>query len=135
MGKLREKMMHHMGKSNEKEVICIRCPLGCRGLVIFNLEGMIESTEAYGCKEGKEYAQTEGSAPTRVFIGTVLTNSKAKALLPVRSDKPIPKDKMMECARLISQTTIKVPIKVGEVIAQDILHTGANIISSASLDD
>ena len=124
-----------MGKGKEKEVICILCPLGCRGKVIFDKEGKIEGVRDYECKEGRGYAETEVSAPNRVFTGTVLIDSRHRILLPVRSNKPIPKDNVMECARILSRTKLKAPIEVGEVIVPDVMHTGASMISTMTLDN
>lgn len=123
-----------MAKSKELEVICIRCPLGCRGTILLDKGGKVKATKSYQCKEGREYAETEGRVPMRVFIGTVLTNSSRRVLLPVRSNKPIAKDKIMESARFLSQIRVKVPIKIGEVIVPDIMQSGVSIISTSSLD-
>lgn len=124
-----------MIKSKEMEIICIRCPIGCRGTVVFDEEGKVEGAKSYQCKEGRKYAEIEGVAPMRVFTGTVITNSSRRVLLPVRSNKPIPKDKIIECSHLLSQIKVKVPIRVGEVIVPDVMNTKINIISSASLDN
>jgi CxxC motif-containing protein len=124
-----------MVKSKEMEVICIRCPLGCRGTVVFNEEGNVEGAKNYQCKEGRKYVEIEGVSPMRVFTGTVITNSSRRVLLPVRSEKPISKDKIVESARLLSKIEVRLPIKIGEVIVPDIMRTGVNIISSLSLDN
>jgi len=54
-------------------------------------------------------------------------------LIPVRTDKPILKDKLNETLMIIAQTVVSAPIKMGDVLIKDVLNTGANIIASRDL--
>ena len=53
--------------------------------------------------------------------------------LPVKTDKPLPKEKMFECMALLNGITAKSPVKVGAVLAENILGTDVNIVATKSL--
>ena len=116
-----------------QEIICIGCPLGCRGKVMFDDEGEVLEFEGYACKEGEDYAEVEVKAPARTLTGTVLVESEIRPLLPVRLNKPISKEKLKECMKVLARVRVKPPIKLGEVIVPKILHTDADIIATAEV--
>jgi len=76
-----------------QEVICIACPLGCRGKVMTESSGEV-TFKGYGCLEGKKYAKAEATEPVRILTATVFTESQTRPLLPVRTNKAIPRDKL-----------------------------------------
>lgn len=115
-----------------KEVTCILCPFGCKMEV--HVEGK-EVTEVKGnkCKEGVEHARHEVFCPERVLTTTIRTGNPEAPLLPVRSDKPLPKEKLEEGMEVIAKHTVSYPIQLGDVIIRNILNTGVNIIASRSM--
>jgi len=115
-----------------QEVICIVCPLGCRGKVMASETGDV-TFEGYGCKEGKKYAQNEATEPVRIFTATIITESKERPLLPVRTDKAIPKKKLKECMTVLARVKARIPVRIGQVIIPNILDTGANIVSTGEI--
>ena len=116
-----------------QKIICIGCPLGCRGKVIVDDNGEALEFEGYGCKEGEEYAGVEVKSPVRTLTGTVIVESEIRPLLPVRTNKPISKEKLKECMKILARVRAKPPIKLGEVIVPNILHTTADILAAADL--
>jgi len=54
-------------------------------------------------------------------------------LIPVRSDKPIPKDKLEDTLNLIAKTLTKAPIKMGDILIKNVLGLEINIIASRDL--
>jgi CxxC motif-containing protein len=117
----------------KQDIICIQCPLGCRGTVIVDETGGKATLEGYECKEGKKYAEIEAHEPLRVLTATVITESKRRPLLPVKSSKAIPKDKLSECVRVLAGLKVKPPVAAGQVLVPDIFNTGANIVSTAEI--
>lgn len=113
-----------------KNLTCIVCPMGC------NLKAEVEGNEVKSisgneCKRGELYARSEIMQPVRTLTTTILTGDGR--LLPVRTDKPIPKDLIFECMKEINRQTVALPIKVGDVIIKNIANTGANIIASKNM--
>lgn len=110
----------------EMEIICTGCPLGCRVTVTGNADGTVESITGNECKKGKEYVTSEFKAPLRVLTTTVLTEGGGR-LLPVRTDRPVPKKRLKELMQAAAGVKVRPPVKVGQEIVHDILGTGANL--------
>jgi len=116
----------------EKEIICTVCPRGCHINVVGN-EKEVTSLEGYGCKRGVEYATAEFISPVRILTTTVKIEGNDADLLPVRSNKPLPKDKLYECMEIIKKASIKLPVKQYDVIIADICGTGADIVATKAV--
>jgi CxxC motif-containing protein len=115
-----------------QEIICIGCPLGCHVTVKVSDKGEIESLTGNQCKGGKEYVNAEFRSPVRVLTATVMTEGGGR-LLPVRTDKLVPKTQLKELIKAIARVRVEPPVKIGQVIIPNILGTGANLIASSSL--
>ncbi len=112
-----------------KEIICTVCPRGCH----INVTGdgkSVSNLEGYGCKRGIEYATNEYLSPVRILTTTVKINGVDNDLLPVRSNKPVPKDKQFDCMDEIRKVSIDLPIKIGDVVIADICGTGVDIVAT-----
>ena len=115
-----------------KEVICIMCPLGCR--IKVQVEGKdIQGVEGEGCKKGVKYAQQELTFPGRILTTTVATDSPKMPLLPVRSNKALPKEKLIECMKQISKHSVTGSVKLGQAVIENILGLGADIIACRTI--
>jgi len=117
----------------ESEIICVVCPLACRVTVSIDDQGNVVNVTDNQCKEGEKYAINEYKFPGRVFTTTVLTESNVRKLLPVRSNKLIPRDRLMECAHFLAKVRVKRPVKMGQIISRNILDTGIDVISTDEL--
>lgn len=117
----------------QKEIICVGCPLGCHVILSIGSSGDITDVSGNECKQGKKYARQEYENPVRVFTATVMTIGSTRHLLPVRTNIAIPKEKLMECARLISKKTVEPPMNIGDIVIPNILDTGADLICSSDL--
>jgi CxxC motif-containing protein len=115
-----------------RQIICIVCPLGCRMEVALDGNSVTEVT-GNQCQKGEKHAQQEVLFPGRILTTTVRTKDPAAPLLPVRSDKPLPKGKLEESMEVVAGHTVSYPIRLGEVIISNILNTGVNIIASRSM--
>lgn len=117
-----------------KEIICIVCPLGCEMEVQVEVEGTeVTGVKGNRCKKGEEYARQEVFFPGRILTTTVETGNPETPLLPVRSDKPILKDKLEECMKVIAKHVVTKPLQLGDVVISNVLGLDANIITSRSL--
>jgi CxxC motif-containing protein len=117
----------------EREIICIMCPLACPVKATVDDQGNVLDVANNMCKEGKKYAVAECKFPGRILTATVFAEGSNRAMLPVRSNKPIPKGLLMDSMRSLSQVKVKPPIKMGQIIVTNIMGTGADLIASDEL--
>ena len=123
--KLDRKSEPAKGLPDPEALNCILCPNGCR--LRYEADGSISGNR---CKRGEVYAIQERTTPMRTLTLTMRTESGA--LLPVRTDNPIPREQLMEAADKLQ--TITLPdrdITCGEVLVEDFF--GAKVIASAHL--
>ena len=115
----------------KKELVCINCPMGCRMTVELDGETVL-SVEGNQCPRGKKYAEQEAVRPMRVLTG----NMKAEGCptpFSVKTDRPVPKDMLVDCAMELKRHHPKLPVKAGDVVLTDILGTGANVVATRTL--
>ena len=114
-----------------KDIRCIVCPTGCL-VHVENVKGEL-IIEGHSCKRGEEYAREEFIAPKRILTTTMRVENGFLPLIPVRSDKPIPKDKLTDTLKEIAQIVVDAPIKVGDILIENVLDLKVNIIASRNL--
>jgi len=116
----------------KKEIICTVCPRGCH----IQVEGQGEtvlSVEGYSCKRGLEYASAEYAHPVRILTTTVKIEGNQSDLLPVRSCKPVPKEKLFDCMEVIRKARVTLPVARYDVVIADICGTGVDIVATKSV--
>ena len=114
-----------------KEIRCIVCPTGCL-VHVENINGEL-IIEGHSCKRGEEYAREEFIAPKRILTTTMQVENGFLPLIPVRSDRPIPKDRLRDTLKIIAQTVAEAPIKMGDILIENVLGLEINIIASRDL--
>lgn len=111
-----------------KELICIICPRGCHLSVDDEL-----NVTGNTCPRGAVYAKNELTHPTRTLTSTVHIDSISEVSLPVKSDNPLPKEKIFEAMELINKTTVKAPIRIGDVVISHIFGLDVNIVATKDI--
>lgn len=107
----------------KKEMICIICPRGCH-LVVDEEMNVTGNT----CPKGKEYALSELTRPQRIITSTIRVNNRENTVVSIKSDKPIDKDKMFDVMEIINKLSVSAPTHIGDIVLENILDSGANII-------
>ena len=115
-----------------RKIICTICPLGCNMEVHIKGREIIK-TVGNRCKRGLEYAKNEVFSPGRVLTSTVMINNPEVPLIPIYSDKEVPKEKLMACMKEIAKVRIDGPLELGEIVVKDILNLGINMLASRSI--
>ena len=113
-----------------KELICISCPMGCHLSV--DTEKMTVTGNT--CKRGETYGINEIKNPVRVVTTTVKIEGGTHAVLPVKTKSPIPKDLNFKCIEILNNIILKAPVKMGEVVVNNILDTGVDIVTSRDME-
>lgn len=118
----------------EKEMICILCPLGCKMRVSEKPDQPGELTvRGIQCKKGKDYAYEEYTNPTRTLTSTVAIHNVPLPRLPVRTSKPLPKGLVYKAMDEINKVELEGPVQMGDVIIKGLLGTDIDVIASRSL--
>ena len=106
-----------IGKITEdKNIICIKCPIGCLATVTIDDNGGILRISGNLCKDGEKYVRDECTFAARVLTTTILTENSLHKLLPVKTNQPIPKEQLKDTMVYISKIKVKPPVKVGQII-------------------
>ena len=107
---------------------CIQCPRGCSLIVEKHAHGY-EVTGNF-CPKGKEYALSEVTHPTRVITTTIKMGNER---LPVKTDKPVDKNRIFEIMDTIKNTKITMQnVRIGDIIKADIDGNGCNLVAAAN---
>ncbi len=119
---------------DRREYICIRCPRGCE--VRFNLdpEGRIQDLTGNFCRLGETYVQSELTDPRRTLTTLVRVRHGVSPLVPVWTEEPVPKDRVLELADLLRSITLDAPVKIGQVVLADPLGVGIPVVASGNVE-
>lgn len=117
----------------KKEIICTVCPVGCV-LTVTGNKDEVTSIEGNQCRRGIEYGENEFLRPVRILTTTVKVENSPVLLLPVRSNKAIPKELLMDCMEEIKKVTIKPPVKIHSTILSNVCGSGADMIATTNIE-
>ena len=112
------------------KMICINCPRGCEMDVA--VEGDKVSVSGHGCPRGEAYAKAEVTNPTRMVTGLVRVAGMRKPL-PVKTKTAVPKSKIDEVLFAMHQATVQLPVKIGDVVIQNVASTGVDLVATANM--
>lgn len=100
------------------DLICIKCPRGCN----LKVDGDIVTGNL--CPRGKDYAIEEMTCPMRIVTALVKINN---GVLPVKTTKEVPKDKIKDVLFQISKLNIS-DAKYGDILIKNVCNTGVDIV-------
>ncbi len=110
-----------------KNLTCIECPKSC-ALAVDIENCRVVKVSGEKCPKGKDYAVSEAENPQRIVTSTVSGAGLSLRMIPVRTDKSVPKARMLEAAEEIRKLKIERPVKSGEIVAANLLGLGVNLI-------
>ena len=112
------------------KMICINCPKGCE-LDVEKSGDEIKVT-GHSCPRGEAYGRAELVNPTRMVTGLVRVAGMRKPL-PVKTRTAIPKGKIDATLFAMHQATVQLPVKIGDVIIEDVAGTGVDVVATANM--
>ncbi len=116
----------------KNEMICIGCPMGCY-ISVDHVGTKIRHVRGNRCKVGLKYAEKEISNPERTLTTTVKVKHGHLPLVSVRTNKPIPKDRIFDAMNLLAEIELEAPVKIGEPIIQNVFDTGVNVVATKNI--
>ena len=117
---------------NTVNLICIGCPLGCP-LTVEMEGGEVKTVSGNTCPRGDAYARKEMTNPTRIVTSTVRVAGGRLAMVSVKTASDIPKGKIFDCVKALKDVEVKAPVKIGDVIVENVAGTGVNIIATKNV--
>lgn len=113
-----------------KELICIVCPKGCH-LHVDEANGY--QVTGNGCPRGAEYGKIELTHPTRVVTSTVRCAGGRYPRCPVKTDRPVPKERIFDVMRALDGVELAAPVRTGQVVLENVCGTGADVVATRNL--
>lgn len=118
---------------------CTTCPSEClltvevkRGADGAVME--VRSVTGNNCPRGDTFAHQELTCPMRVLTTTVAVSGGDEALLPVRTAEAIPLELHAQAMNLIRGVVVEAPIRMGDVVLEDLLGTNIDLVASMNID-
>ena len=113
----------------KKKITCIECPTGC-ALSVDVENCKVVRVSGGKCPKAEKYAISEIENPVRILTSTVLAEGLSLKMIPVRTDRPLPKKDILRAAEEIKKITVNKPTRAGDLIARNFLHPGINLIAT-----
>ena len=116
----------------KKHFTCVICPLGCE-IDVELQNGKVVSMEGNKCQKGEEFVSQELEEAMRILTTTVSIKGAKWAMLPVRTDKAIPKRLLSKVIEQLADIELQAPVKMYDVIVKDVAGTDANIVATRNM--
>jgi len=116
----------------QNKLVCTECPKGCI-LSVAVKHGTATKVTGYRCKKGKAYAYAETENPVRLLTSTVQARGLAAPMIPVRTDKPIPKKKITEAMAALRKIVITKPVTASEVLKRNFSKLSVRLSATRSI--
>ena len=118
--------------SDRKEFVCIRCPMGCN--ITVETEGAdIKNITGNTCPRGADYVTKELTDPRRIVTSLVRVKGGELPVVSVKTAADIPKDKIEDCIKALKGIELTAPVRMGDVVAENVCGTGVNILATANV--
>ena len=118
---------------------CTTCPSEC--LLTVEVErsadgavAEVRSVTGNSCPRGDKFAHQELTCPMRVLTTTEADSGSDEALLPVRTSEALPLALHAQAMNFIRGLEVKAPIRMGDVVLEDLLNTNIDLIASMDID-
>lgn len=115
-----------------KMMICIECPKSC-ALAVDIDNGKVIRVQGSKCPKGAAYAALEVQDPARILTATIVSEGLSLKLIPVRTNKPIPKKDLLRAMEEIKKINIKAPVKAGDIIIKNLLGLGVKVVATRAV--
>jgi len=115
--------------AEKKHFVCVVCPVGCEIDAVHD-GSKIMSMEGSKCEKSEEFVRQELIEPMRILTTIVRIQGARWPVIPVRSDKSVPKRLFPRIMRQLRRINLQAPVNMLDVVVSDVLHTGANVIAT-----
>lgn len=112
----------------QKEITCTECANHCR----LTVEQKGEEIVVIGnrCPRGLKSGTEEFLGQRQVVRGFVRSSVEGVGKIPVHTSKSVPKGMVYKVTLALKRVCVEHPVCPGEIVAENISNTGANLIVS-----
>lgn len=112
---------------------CVVCPNGCE--IEAEYEGTnVLSVSGHLCPKGRDYVTQELVDPRRTIATSVCVTGGTLPLTSVRTTSAIPKNRIFDVMREINRQTLAAPVQIGDVVIENVLGLGSDVIVTKNID-
>ena len=117
------------------EYTCIVCPRGCHLTAEKVIENGVEKINVTGncCPRGVKYATEEMTRPMRTVTTSLYVTGGDIAMVSAKTNDTVPKDSIDEVLKEASRVVAKAPVKVGDVLIENVAGTGRNLVATRNI--
>lgn len=128
-----------MNATETLQFSCTTCPSECLLTVEVERDAngavtAVHSVTGNSCPRGDKFAHQELTCPMRVLTTTVAVSGGDETLLPVRTAEAIPLTLHAQAMDLIRGVVVDAPIRMGDVVLEDLLGTNIDLAASMDID-
>ena len=116
----------------ERELTCIRCPMGCQLKVSIDEENV--NVTGNTCTRGKEYGIKEVSNPTRTVTSSVRVEGGILPVVSVKTKNDISKESIFTVMDEIHKIKLTAPVYIGDIIIANVANTGVDIVATKTVN-
>jgi CxxC motif-containing protein len=116
----------------KRHFVCVVCPIGCEIDVVHDGSRII-SMEGNKCEKSVEFVSQELVEPMRILTTTVRIEGSRWPVIPVRTDKSVPKQLFPRIMRQLRHIKLQAPVNMLDLVVKDIVGTGANIVATRTM--
>jgi CxxC motif-containing protein len=108
--------------------------MGCTLEVTHEGETLV-NVDGNTCARGEAFVKEELTDPRRMVATTVKVKGGLHPLVPVYTEAPFPKPKIFDLLKEIRRVEIEAPVEMNQVVLEDPLGEGINIVASRDMPD
>lgn len=117
-----------------EKMICITCPMGCN-LTVTHEGATVLGVDGNMCERGLKFVEAELEDPRRMVATTVRVKGGIHPLVPVYTREPFPKPRIFELLREIRHLEIEAPVMTNQVVLENALGEGIDVIASRDMPE
>ena len=116
----------------KRHFVCVVCPIGCE-IDVAHDGSKIISMEGNKCEKSEEFVSQELIEPMRILTTTVRIEGSRWPVIPVRTDKAVPKRLFPRIMNQLKRIKLQAPVNMLDVVVGDVLHRGANVVATRTM--
>lgn len=112
----------------QKEITCIECANRCK----LSVEQIGDEIVVSGnrCPRGLNFGREEFLGERKIVKGFVKSSADEKGKIAVETSKAVPKGMVYKVTLALKRISVEKEVSAGEIIAENIANSGANLIVS-----